>query len=73
MDGLVETQEIYAPYSGEDATCPKCFHVGARTAYMQAGRCYHFNGNTEVIGLFVNERLHRECWNCDYSWDEAIR
>ena len=72
MDGLVETQQTYPPYSGEDCVCAKCLHVGARTIYMQGGQCSHWIGSYEVIGMFVNERLHRECRNCDYAWDEAI-
>jgi hypothetical protein len=25
-----------------------------------------------VLGMQPNERLHRECRRCDFSWDEAL-
>lgn len=66
------TQREYPPYSGPEPYCPKCFHEGASTLYMQVGECIH--GSTNCWrGDQANERLHRECENCGYSWDEAIR
>jgi hypothetical protein len=35
---------------------------------MAMGHCVHPD---VVIGIEVNERLHRECRRCDYAWDEA--
>lgn len=59
------------PYSGPNTTCPKCGHKGATAGYLGHGECVHGRRN-EVIGFSPNERLHRECWGCDYAWDEAI-
>lgn len=68
------TDQTLPPYSGEDVTCPKCGHEGAHTTYLEYGVCKHEAGpgQTVVLGYEPNERLHRECDNCSYAWDEAI-
>lgn len=58
------------PYSGKEPTCPKCGHVGASTRFLSYGRCQH-GSDTLVLGWEPNDRLHRECGNCSYAWDEA--
>jgi len=57
-------------FSGDEPTCPKCGHVGASTEYRGFGDCVH-EGNV-VLGFGENERLHRECRRCGYTWDEAV-
>ena len=64
------TDPALPPFSGDVPTCAKCGHKGASTLYLAHGRCLH-NG-TAVIGLYPNERLHRECGRCGYQWDEAL-
>lgn len=66
------SQREYPPYSGPEPYCPKCLNEGASTLYMQVGECTHGTDNT-WRGLQFNERLHRSCSNCGYSWDEAIK
>lgn len=58
------------PYSGEGGACPKCGCEDAETTYLSYGRCIHGVENL-VVGALSNERLHRECARCRYSWDEA--
>lgn len=60
------------PFSGDDPTCAKCGHVGARTEYRDVGSCEHRAGPAVVLGWESNQRLHRECRRCDYAWDEAV-
>ena len=66
--------EVLPPYSGLDPKCPKCSEIGASTAYIEIGKCTHnffgFSFNSTVDGFFRNPRLHRECDNCKYCWDE---
>jgi predicted nucleic-acid-binding Zn-ribbon protein len=61
----------YPPFTGDDPVCPKCLKVGANTEYMRWGECTHGRLN-EVVGYDTNERLHRECNRCGYSWDEHL-
>lgn len=72
---MTETSQLadYPDYSGEEPTCPKCQRDGASTEYMPVGRCMHAGRWSQVIGLTANERLHRQCLTCGYSWDEAVR
>ena len=63
--------EQFPLYSGEKPTCPKCGYAGATTTYLPHGRCSHYGADYEVVGDDLNERLHRSCTNCGYSWDEA--
>lgn len=63
--------EFLPPFSGDDSVCDKCMYIGASTTYMAHGRCTHDMMN-DVIGHEPNERLHRSCRRCDYSWDEAL-
>ena len=67
-------EKMLPPYSGEDVTCPKCGHAGAHTTFLDHGECQHSAGPGRVVilGVEPNERLHRECDNCSYAWDEAI-
>ncbi|MFI5687919.1 hypothetical protein [Streptomyces sp. NPDC051636] len=62
--------EALPPYSGDETVCRKCQYKGASTRYMAVGRCLH--ESRDVIGMDKNERLHRECLRCGYSWDEAL-
>ena len=50
------------PFSGDDATCPKCGQVGASTTYAI----------DQWMEVRLNERLRRECPRCRYRWNEAI-
>ena len=61
----------YPPFSGDDPVCVKCRKIGASTTYKGHGECVH-GGLDEVVGFKPNERLHRECLRCGYSWDEAL-
>lgn len=62
------------PYSGESPTCPKCGHVGANTVYMAWNACVPGTNGHHILvqSTAMNERLHRQCWNCEYQWDEAL-
>jgi predicted nucleic-acid-binding Zn-ribbon protein len=64
-------QAAHQPFSGDDPLCPKCLKIGATTEYMRWGECTHGRLN-EVVGYDTNERLHRECLRCGYSWDEDL-
>lgn len=59
------------PYSGEDVQCPKCGHVEATTRHREAGE----PRAGEIVFLaraaLYPERLERECWSCNFTWDEA--
>lgn len=59
------------PFSGDDPTCPKCGNEGADTEYRPYGDCVHEAEAGLILGSHPNERLHRECSRCGYSWDEA--
>jgi len=59
------------PYSGDNPTCPKCSHQGAITRRRAAGE--HGSGDVPTFGPSPKgERLERECWRCDFVWDEAL-
>ncbi|MGW4422526.1 hypothetical protein [Streptosporangium sp. NPDC004631] len=60
------------PFSGDEPTCPKCGNEGASTRYVAHGACVHDASGNLVMGFASNERLHRECFRCDYAWDEAV-
>lgn len=61
----------YPPFSGDDTVCPKCLKVGASTQFREYGECVH-GLLDEVVGFDQNQRLHRECLRCGYSWDEQL-
>ncbi|MGW6416332.1 hypothetical protein [Streptomyces sp. NPDC055055] len=58
------------PYSGEDIACVKCSHETAITRYRAAGE--HGTNDRPYGRSPKGERLERECWRCDYTWDEAL-
>jgi hypothetical protein len=64
-----EEPRDYPPFSGDDPVCPKCYKIGASTEYREYGECVHDLMNA-VVGFGQNQRLHRECLRCGYSWDE---
>ena len=71
----VKLPQDLPPYSGENPTCPKCRQVGAKTVYMARNVCVPgMNGQHILVeeSAHLNERLHRQCWNCEYQWDEAL-
>lgn len=59
------------PFSGDEPRCIKCGNLGATTKYLAHGRCLH-GSDLVFVGYQPNERLHRECTRCSYSWDEAL-
>jgi hypothetical protein len=71
INGYPEEPISYPPFSGDDAVCAKCLHVGATTQYREYGECVH-GPLEEVIGFGQNQRLHRACRRCDYAWDEHL-
>jgi predicted nucleic-acid-binding Zn-ribbon protein len=62
-------QPSLPPFSGDEPTCAKCGKVGAITQYLAYGTCHH--EAEMIIGVELNERLHRACERCEYAWDEA--
>ncbi|MFC8463380.1 hypothetical protein [Streptomyces sp. NPDC057250] len=58
------------PYSGEFTVCVKCSHGEAITRHLRAGES-GTNGPHYWTSPKV-ERLERQCWRCDYIWDEAL-
>ncbi|MFC9341430.1 hypothetical protein ACFT0G_25375 [Streptomyces sp. NPDC057020] len=59
------------PYSGEYIVCAKCSHDTAITRHKEAGE--HGTNDRPTYGRSPKgERLERECWRCDFSWDEAL-
>ena len=59
------------PFSGDTTTCPKCSHTQAVTRHRAAGE----PGSRDPITFGRSpkgERLERECWRCDFVWDEAL-
>jgi hypothetical protein len=71
LRAILGPDEPLPPFSGDDPICPKCGHAGARVTYRAHGDCVHHAPGL-VRGFRYNERLHRECYRCDYAWDEAI-
>lgn len=70
-----ETQQEYPPFSGSAPVCVKCryYNDGDATAYVSylaCGLCDHLSGM--VLGQQMNERLHRTCGRCGFTWDEAV-
>jgi len=59
------------PFSGEETVCIKCGNTEATVRYRAHGMCLH-DAIDDVLGYEPNERLHRECTRCRYSWDEAV-
>lgn len=66
------SHEALPTYSGRDSHCPKCGNTGASVQYFAYGECVHGGMVLEVAGYMPNERLHRECSNCSYMWDEKV-
>ncbi|WP_327415453.1 hypothetical protein [Streptomyces sp. NBC_01233] len=59
------------PYSGEYTVCAKCSHDTAITRHRVAGE--HGTNDPHTWGRSrKGERLERQCWRCDYTWDEAL-
>lgn len=59
------------PYSGEETVCVKCSHDSAVTRFRKAGE--HSTQDPHTFRPSTKgERLERECWRCDYAWDEAL-
>lgn len=63
--------EALPPYSGHMPACKKCGHFGADTEYLPTGMCLHLAGERHENSE-INERLHRTCQRCGYTWDEAV-
>lgn len=57
----------YPPYSGDDATCPKC--GGEMDKSYQSAGTIHVRGNMMRLGRGP-EWLLRECFDCGYAWPE---
>lgn len=68
----MEQEKELPPYSGRDTKCPKCGYVGASSQHLAYGKCIHGGPMLEIMGFTPNERIHRECSNCSYMWDEAV-
>lgn len=65
------SEEPLPPFSGDNTTCPKCSHRGAATCHRAAGE--HGSGDMPTLRPSAKgERLERECWRCDFVWDEAL-
>lgn len=62
---------VLPPFSGDTPLCAKCGYDEADTLHMEFGACLH-GTRDRVIGSQPNDRLHRECKRCAYSWDEAL-
>lgn len=60
-----------SPFSGDRTVCIKCGHREARTTHYASGSsCTHAGGPGPRV-VWGAERLHRECRQCLFSWDEA--
>lgn len=57
----------YPPYSGDDATCPKCGGDMDRS-YQPTGTVFRSQG-VMMYGTGP-EWMLRECFACDYQWPE---
>ncbi|MCY0957681.1 hypothetical protein [Streptomyces sp. H27-H5] len=61
----------FPSYTGEETPCPKCAHDTAITRYRRRGE--HSTQDRQTFMPSVKgERLERQCWRCDYCWDEAV-
>lgn len=68
--GALPPEELPA-YTGESAVCAKCGKRDAITRYRAAGE--HGARDLQTFRpSHKSERLERECWRCDYTWDEAL-
>ena len=69
---MTETPDPLPPFSGDNPTCPKCGHKGAVTRHRKAGEPR--TGEVVLIARAARypERLERNCWRCDFTWDEAL-
>lgn len=63
--------EQLPPYSGPEPRCTKCGVSGATSQHLMYGVCVHGGLMLEVAGFTPNERIHRECVNCNHMWDEG--
>ncbi|MFE3378782.1 hypothetical protein [Streptomyces anulatus] len=58
-------------YTGDSAVCPACSHTEVITRYRAAGE--HGTQDPHTFRPSSKPaRLERECWRCDYAWDEAL-
>lgn len=64
------SDQPYPPFSGDDATCPKC-GGGMDVRYQTAGTKF-IDGLGGVLGRGP-EWLLRECTECGYLWPEMCR
>lgn len=63
--------EPLPPFSGDNPTCPKCGHTEAVTRHRKAGEPRTGEAVLLARAARYPERLERECWRCDFVWDEA--
>lgn len=64
------------PFSGHSTTCAKCGrHAQHEVTYLADGWCTHAGQDSAVVNIMGGdagqERLHRSCTTCGYTWDEA--
>lgn len=70
---MTDQPETLPPFSGDEATCPKCGHEGAFTRFRSARPRSLWDWNdTSIMRGPLPERLQRECQRCDFLWDEAL-
>lgn len=59
-------------YTAEDGECVKCGADFAKVEFLASGQtCTHVHGSGWKA-MWGQERLHRTCRDCGYSWDEAV-
>lgn len=64
LDGVV-----LPPYTGKDTRCVKCNGRKAKTQYLwERMICTHVKQSC----VHGQERMHRTCKTCGWSWDEAV-
>lgn len=68
--GALPPEELPA-YTGGFAVCAKCGKQDAITRYRAAGE-HGSRGSGTFRPSPKGERLERECWRCEYTWDEAL-
>lgn len=72
MSAVTAEASGLAPFSGDDAVCQKCSHVGAATQFRAHGEAPEREEDTQSLGDTWPERLERQCGRCRYQWDEAL-
>ncbi|GHA94194.1 hypothetical protein [Streptomyces chryseus] len=58
-------------YTGPFVVCAKCSHTEAITRFRAAGE-HSTQDRPTFRPSRKGERLERQCWSCDYTWDEAL-